>query len=153
MSKFTEALRKIQEERQPEVLAYQATAPVKASASPKMMWGVFVALLFLLLAAVVTAIYSTNMNHMDGPASPTNITAPYFTVQLATYRHESRAAQEAKKLRRQGHEAMVVANGGYHQLCIERFSTEREAVMKLAELEALGFQKIYHDAFVRSINS
>ncbi len=75
----------------------------------------------------------------------------FFTIQLVTYRQEKKAKQEIERLAQKGHKAFVIPSGKFYQVCVDTFAQKREALQKLVELKADGFQKMYQGAYVRPI--
>lgn len=74
-----------------------------------------------------------------------------FTIQLATYKTEEYAKKEVAKLAQKGHKAFILPSGKLFQVCLDSFKSRQEAMKKLLDLRTDGFQKIYHDAYVRPV--
>jgi len=76
-----------------------------------------------------------------------------YTIQLVTYRYESRAKREVEKLKQNGFSAFVMQRGKYFQVCVDRFRDREAARAKLDKIMTGGLEQTYHDAFVRVLTS
>jgi len=74
-----------------------------------------------------------------------------YTIQLVTYRNESRAEQEVKTLSEKGHSSFIIPSGKFYQVCIERFSAKDHACKKLSEFKTSPIAQIYRGAYIRPI--
>ncbi len=82
------------------------------------------------------------------PPGAENLSEKRFTVQLASYKLEKYAQQEAaqKKLKQLGHEVFVMSKGDYSIVCIGSFSSKDKAQALSNKLK-----KQYKDCLVRNL--
>ena len=69
-----------------------------------------------------------------------------YTVQVATFKTETYAQKEAKKLQRNGLDAIVIPRGKYVIVCVGNFPAKEEATTSLNKLK-----ETYQDCFVRRL--
>ncbi len=78
--------------------------------------------------------------------NPADEKAGMYTVQVASFRKDKFAQQEAKTLKKKGYEIFVIPKGKYSIVCVGRFSQRRQAQDFSAEL-----RKKYKDCIIRSL--
>ena len=71
---------------------------------------------------------------------------PTYTIQVASFKKEEYAQQEAVALRKKGFEIFVVPKGEYSIVCVGKFVQKDEAKVTLNRL-----QKTYRDCIVRRL--
>lgn len=76
---------------------------------------------------------------------PTDIKGVY-TIQVASYKKDSFAQEEAVKLRKKGYETLVLLKGKYSIVCVGKFSHKEEAVKMSNKLKTN-----YKDCLIRSL--
>lgn len=69
-----------------------------------------------------------------------------YSIQVASYRTESKAAEEVEALRKRGYQPFVLRKGRYAVVCVGRFKDKSEANTSLSKLK-----KIYSDSYVRRL--
>lgn len=87
------------------------------------------------------------------PVITPDVPENFFTIQLAAYRQQDRARQEAERLAEKGYKAFLLRAGGMYQVCIENFKNASSAREKLAEIRTDGQIKVYQGAYVRPIKT
>jgi len=103
----------------------------------------------------------TAQNLQDVPADPAEEAAQQetiqavaeglYTIQLVTYRNESRAEKEVKTLSEKGHSPFIIPSGKFYQVCIDRFPAKDQACKKLSEFKTGTLAQIYRGAYIRPI--
>lgn len=68
---------------------------------------------------------------LEIPLEQLEIAEKMFTVQVASFKQEKSAQQEAEKLQKIGHETFVVAKGSYSIVCVGKFDA-KDAAQKFA---------------------
>ncbi len=156
MSKYSVAMSKIEQERlDPNVRLVSEKSRDKPTLkkSPTGLvfkWVVSV----VVICAVGTGAYFLRKPErvISAPAPPQILTDPasFFTIQLITYRIESRATEEAAKLGTEGYEAFVLPKDGYFQLCLGKFAHQNLANEELNKLK--NTLTDYQGMFVRFVH-
>ena len=140
MSKYLAALNQIEQEK-----STQHVRSVSAESSKKVSLGglwKFIFPLFVIGALLASAYFFTKHQ----PVNPSS----FFTIQLATYRTESRAKVQAQKFTTEGYETFVVPQDGFFQLCLGKFANENLAHAEWTKLK--NILKDYKDRYVRFIH-
>ena len=168
MGKYTEALKKIEEERKKDD---SSPFPKSGSYLKRYVIGIF-----LLLGFILAAAYGYGLRHgsrspkmslsehetvpvpesgevSEIPSSqPAQAQAHYYTVQLAAYQEENRARNENMKLNQEGLDVFILDAGQFYVVCVGHFPDRQQATERLFELKNSTFQDgRYQDAFVRLI--
>jgi cell division septation protein DedD len=68
----------------------------------------------------------------------------FYTVQVASFRTEKYAREEAMKLKGQGYDTLVVEKGKHSIVCVGKYSVEEEAKVASRQL-----RKTYKDCLIR----
>jgi len=71
-----------------------------------------------------------------------------WTIQVVTYKSETMAQNEVKRLRKDGLNPFIIPSGDFFQVCVNTFESSQEA-KKVLPLFAK--EKGYYDAFVRKV--
>jgi len=69
-----------------------------------------------------------------------------YTIQVASFKKEEYANQEASDLRKKGYQIFVIAKGSYSIVCVGKFSQERQAQTTLSQLK-----RKYKDSLIRRL--
>ena len=69
-----------------------------------------------------------------------------YTIQVASFKKEEYANQEASSLRKKGYQIFVISKGNYSIVCVGKFSQERQAQLTLGHLK-----RKYKDSLIRRL--
>jgi len=71
---------------------------------------------------------------------------PKYTIQVASFKTKTYANKEAERLKKNGHEALIIPGERYVIVCVGNFSKKQEADVTLSQLK-----KTYHDCFIKKL--
>ena len=72
-----------------------------------------------------------------------------YTIQLIAFKSRELAAKEVERLKKEGHEGFIAAQGKFFFVCTDAFEKVSEAKEKLLQLREKGFAPA--DAYIRPI--
>ena len=83
---------------------------------------------------------------IPAPGADQKVVDKGYTIQVASFKQEKFAHQEAQILQKKGYETLVISKGNYSIVCVGKFAQKNKA-----QLLASDLRKKYKDLLVRSL--